>query len=177
VSERTNLRGVAVTMSAERIPKGGWRVAAELGSPAAPLDLELAREREGVASAGRARVWLAVNATSSALNAALGLRVLEQTLAPGFSIEESLHAEVNLRFDTTEGRTEITVHEQAGDGAATAEASIEIPDDGDPIVRHAQGAPRRFEAGKRRVVGDEPAPGRTRNAGAGWEVRRASPRT
>jgi plasmid stability protein len=27
------------------------------------------------------------------------------------------------------------------------------------------------------VVGDEPAPGRTRNAGAGWEVRRASART
>ncbi len=143
VSERTELRGlsgVLGTSSAEPTARG-WRVNGRLGSPASPLELALTRAREGAPEAvARARLWVMVDATSSALTAALDLRMIEQTFAAGVSGDHGLHAEANLRFDPTAERTEVTVdHTEAGDGAATVEASIEVPDAGDPIVRHAQG--------------------------------------
>ncbi|MGO9833589.1 MAG: hypothetical protein ACLP1X_05180 [Polyangiaceae bacterium] len=143
VSERTELRGVSVnvaTSSAEPAAKGS-RVEAGLGSPATPLDLELTRARpDAKADVARARLWVTVDATSSALTAALDLRMIEQTFATSVSADHWLHAEASLRFDPTAGRTEVRVDRiDAGDGAATADASIEVPDAGDAIVRHAHG--------------------------------------
>ncbi len=143
VSERVELRGLAValaTRSAEPTARG-WRVEAGLGSPTNPLEVALTRAREAApAAAARARLWVTVDATSSALTAAVDLRVLEQTFAASVSADHGLHAETSLRFDPIAGRTEITLdHAEAGDGAMTAEASIEVPDAGDPIVRHAHG--------------------------------------
>ena len=66
--------------------------------------------------------------------------MVDQTFAPTVSADHWFHAEAAARFDTAAGRTEVTIdHTEAGDGAASAEASVEIPDMGDPIVRHAQG--------------------------------------
>ena len=59
---------------------------------------------------------------------------------PNLPVAERLHAEASARFDAGAGRTEITLdHTDLGQGVATAEASVELPDSGDPVVRHAQG--------------------------------------
>jgi hypothetical protein len=143
VSERTELRGVAVNLATSSVEPTarGSRVAAALGSPATPLELELTRARpDAKADMARARLWVTIDATSSALTAALDLRMIEQTFAASVSADHWFHAETSLRFDPTAGRTEVRVDRvDAGDGAATAEASIEIPDAGDLVVRRAHG--------------------------------------
>ena len=143
VIERSALTGVGLTLStgsAEPAARG-WRVGAGLGSPAAPLDLVLTRTPRGAkAAAARAKLWLTVQATSSAVTAALDLRMLEQAFAASVSAEHWLHAEANIRFDPAAKKTEIILDKvEAGDGAATAEASIDLPDTGDPVVRRAHG--------------------------------------
>lgn len=142
VSERVHLRGVSVvvsTSSAEPAQRG-WRVQVALGSQTDPLALELTRTiGAGPAQVARAGLWLAADATSSAVTATVDLRMNEQTFAASVSAHHWLHVEAGLRFDPTAGRTEITLdHAEAGDGAATAEASIEVPDAGDPVLRHAR---------------------------------------
>jgi hypothetical protein len=143
LSERTELEQlsatVAVTSAAPRT--NGFRVVAKVGSPNNPLELELTRVREGVSSGrARARFWLTVDANSSVLTAALDLRMLDQSFAASVSADHWLHSEATARFDPIARRTEVTLdHTVAGDGAATAEASVEIPDDGQPMVRSAHG--------------------------------------
>ncbi len=140
--ERTELRGVAVdvaTSSAEPTARG-WRVHVALGSPATPLELGLSRARTGAPLGdARGKLWATVDATSSRLSAILDLRLVDQTFDASVSADHGLHAEANVRFDPAAGRTDVTLdHTEAGDGAATAEASIEVPDAGYPIVRHAR---------------------------------------
>lgn len=143
VSERSELRGLAIGVAMRPVapPAHGWRVTAELGSPAAPLELALTRASAGSwAGAARARAWLNVDATASALSAALDLHMLDQTFAASVSADHFIHAEARVRFDPAAGLTELTLdHTQAADGAATAEASIEVPDVGQPIVQYARG--------------------------------------
>jgi hypothetical protein len=142
VSERIRLDGISMALATGRAAnEAGWRVHAALGSPASPLELKLARIPEGSPeAAAEARLWVTLDATSSTLTAALDLRMVEQTFAANVSADHWLYAEAGLRFDPTAQRTQITLeHIAAGDGAATAEASLEVPDAGDPIVRHAHG--------------------------------------
>jgi translocation and assembly module TamB len=138
--ERTELRGLSAAWVATPAAKG-WRVQARLGSPETPLTLDVERQRRGAPAGGaRASLWLTVDATSTALTAAIDLHVLEQSLAAELPGDDRLHAEANARFDATAGRTAITLdHTDLAAGAATIEASIEVPDSGDPIVRHARG--------------------------------------
>ena len=143
VESRTELRGVAIalaTMPAQP-PERGWRAQVGLGSPAQPVELELTRAPAGAgaqASSARAKLWLTVDATSSALSAALNLRMTEQTFAASLSANRWLHAEARLRFDPAAGRTDLAIdHTEAGDGAVTADVAMELPDRGDPVVRHA----------------------------------------
>ena len=143
VVDRTELRGLGLALATGLAakPATGASVEAQLGSMATPLDLELAREHEGVpVGAAKAKLWMQVDATSLALTAAIDLRMVDQTFAASVSADRWLHAEARLRFDPAAARTEITIdHTSAGDGAATAEASIELPDVGDPVVRSAHG--------------------------------------
>jgi translocation and assembly module TamB len=140
VFERTTMGGVAATASAEPA-SAGWQVHAELGSPASPLELGVARDRDGVpAGTGRARLWLAADASSSALSAAVDVQVLEQTFVADLGRPDWLHAEASARFDPAAGMTTVTVERTVlAGGAATTEGSVEVPDAGDPVVRHAQG--------------------------------------
>jgi translocation and assembly module TamB len=143
VVERTEARGLTASLAASKAGAtgGGWRVDVRLGSRDAPLELELTRGRDGVeAGAARARMWLMVDADSSALSATLDLRMIDQTFAASVSADHWLHAEAGLRFNPAAGRTQVTFdHVEAGDGAAIAEASIEVPDVGEPIVHRAHG--------------------------------------
>jgi translocation and assembly module TamB len=140
VAERTSVRGVSLAFEATPTANG-WRAQAGLGSPAAPLDLQVDHApADAPAGAARATLWLTIDATSSALTAGVDLHVLEQTFSPNLPVDERLHAEASARFDAIAGRTEITLdHTDFGQGMATATASVELPDSGDPIVRHAQG--------------------------------------
>ncbi len=142
VSERSVLQGVSLAMVATPAPQGGgWRIEGGLGASSRPLDLDATRERrDAPPDTVRAKLWASVDATSSALNAVLDLRGVQQSVAPSVVVDEVLHAEAHVRFDATAGRTTVTLeHTQAGDRAATVEGTIEIPDAGDPLVRHAQG--------------------------------------
>jgi translocation and assembly module TamB len=140
VSERDAMHGVGLEISAERADVG-WQIHAQAGSPSAPLALALERDRGGSpADTGRASLWLDADASSSVVSVRVQVNVLDQTFAPGFSGGEWVHAEASARFDPAAGRTTVTVaRTTAGGGAATAEALLEIPDHGDPLVRHAEG--------------------------------------
>jgi translocation and assembly module TamB len=143
VAARNALRGLALeltTASAEPAARG-WSVAAHLGAPASPLDLELTRTPEdGEARAAHAHLWLTLAANASTVAAALDFRTLQQTFAPDVPAEHHLHAEANLRFEPAAGRTEVRIdHTDADDGAVTADASVDVFDAGDPIVRTASG--------------------------------------
>jgi translocation and assembly module TamB len=140
VFDRTELRGLAVAGRAESTAKG-WRLAAGLGSSTDPLDLQLTREQRGAAAAAaRASLWVTVDASSLAITAVLDLRLIEQTFAPRISADHGLHVEGSVQFDPAAGRTEIGLdHTEAGDGAATARAVIDVSDAGAAIVRSASG--------------------------------------
>jgi translocation and assembly module TamB len=140
--EHSELRGLAlaVTATAAEAPIKGARVQLAFGSPAKPLELGVTRTlSNAAASSARAWFWLTVDATSAAVHSAFDLRMLEQTFAASVAADHWLHAEANVSFDPVAGRTNVTVdHTEAGDGAATVEASVEIPDAGDPVVRRAR---------------------------------------
>ena len=139
VVERTTLSGLGVALVATPAARG-WRVNIELGSPTKPLDLELARAIAATRAAAKAKLALTLDATSEVVNAAVDLQMMEQSFAPNVAADHWLHAEAGLRFDPAAGKTEITLdHTQAGDGAASAFASVEVPDSGDPVVRQAHG--------------------------------------
>ncbi|MCL2449705.1 MAG: hypothetical protein FWD17_12230, partial [Polyangiaceae bacterium] len=142
VVETTDLRGLALTMVASPagLPVPAWRAKATLGTEGAPVELELVRKEAGArASLARAKLWMTLGATPSALTAAIDLRMLEQSFAERVSADHWLHAEANARFDEARGQTEVTLDRiEAGDAAATAEASIVVPDGGQPVVRRAR---------------------------------------
>jgi translocation and assembly module TamB len=139
VVERDGVRGLGASLAAEP-DRSGWRVRLAAGTVDAPLDLELTRERAGPsAGAARARFSLGADVSASALGVACDLRVLEQSLVPSIELGD-WHAEVSARFDPAARRTAVTLDRvRAAAGAATIDASLEVPDEGDPIVRHAQG--------------------------------------
>jgi hypothetical protein len=143
VSEHTSLSGLALTLGTSPAAPAapGWRVDVGLGSPAAPLELNLSRSRAGSeAATARASAWLAVAASSNAMTAALDLRMLDQTFAASVSADHWLHVEAGARFVPAAKMTEVTLDSiEVGDGSATAQASIEVPDAGAPIVHHAHG--------------------------------------
>ena len=139
VASRTELGGLGASLNTAPAPEG-WRASASLGTSAKPLELEVSRAEGDKKAAARAKVWLALDASPSAAKAALDLRMLSQTFAPSVSADHWLHAEAALRFDAKAGKTFVAIdHTDAGDGAVSVEASAELPDHGDPVVRHAQG--------------------------------------
>ncbi|MGD0674864.1 MAG: hypothetical protein ABSC94_05560 [Polyangiaceae bacterium] len=143
VSDRTDLGGISMTLAASSAEPAarGWRVQAALGSSASPLLLALSRTfGAGRTQGARAKLWFTVDASPSALKAAIDLRMIEQTFAGNLTPGHWVHAEANVRFEPAAGRTEVLLdHAEAGDGAATAEGSLEVNDAGDAIVRHARG--------------------------------------
>ncbi|MGH7437327.1 MAG: hypothetical protein ACRENE_16745, partial [Polyangiaceae bacterium] len=138
--EHTALYGLAVSFAAEP-ERDGWRISGGLGSEDAPLDLRLTRERDGSPPAvAHAGLWLALNATSSQARAALDLRVIDQTFFDGVPSVPPLHVEADVAFAPDSKSTTLKVHDTgAGEGTVTTEATVDLPDDGSPRVRHAQG--------------------------------------
>ncbi|HEY2514885.1 MAG TPA: hypothetical protein VGI39_28660 [Polyangiaceae bacterium] len=139
VASRTELGGLGLALKTATAAEG-WTASASLGTAAKPLELDVSRAQGDAKAAARAAVWLVLDASSSAAKAALDLRMVSQTFAPSVAADHWLHAEAALRFDPGAGKTLVTIdHTDAGDGAVNADASIELLDHGDPIVKHAQG--------------------------------------
>ena len=138
--ERIDVSGLSLALSTERAGTG-WRLLGGLGAPGAPLAVVVGTERDdGHRNTAKAAAWLTLDVTPATLVSAVDLRVLEQTFAPQFAVEERLHSHATARFDPTAGRTEITLDQlDAGDGVATTRASVWVPDQGDPVVQHAEG--------------------------------------
>ena len=137
--ERDDVRGIGATVTGEPF-RGGWRVLAAIGSPGVPVGLDVQRERDSAPSeTARARVYLTADATASALNVTCDLKGLVQSFVPSIEAGD-WHAEAIARFEPDAGRTTIALARvSAAAGAGTAEASLEVPDEGLPIVRHAEG--------------------------------------
>jgi hypothetical protein len=141
VIERDAVRGVGLAMTSEPAP-GGWRVRVQAGSPARPLELALDRAiGEAPSGTARTQLWLSLEANAAGASVRANVKVLEQTFAPGFPAGDWLHLEGDAHFDPAAGRTTLEVQRTSGaGGAVTTEATIEVPDQGDPVVHHAQGA-------------------------------------
>jgi hypothetical protein len=139
--DRTTVSGLALVLAARDAdrPAQGWQLHAQLGSPARDFAVERTGAG-GVQGAARGNLVVTVDASPASLGATLDLRTTEQTFAAGVSAGRWLHAEASARFDPAAGRTAIHVDRlEAAEGAATAEASIDLPDAGDPVVREAHG--------------------------------------
>ncbi|HWL84633.1 MAG TPA: hypothetical protein VNO21_02455, partial [Polyangiaceae bacterium] len=136
VSERIALRGLGLHADVD-----SSHLRANIGAASAPLDLEIARDRGGApAGDAHARLWLTADLASSQLAATIDLEAPKQTFVQGLGATHLLHAEARARFDAASGKTDISlVHTFAADGIATAEAAIELPDGGLPVVHHAEG--------------------------------------
>jgi uncharacterized protein involved in outer membrane biogenesis len=80
-------------------PEGhGFALAATLGSPAAPLTVDVTRTRDGAAAGeARARLAASVTASPSAASARLDIAVERQTLAPETRVHDVAHAEASAR--------------------------------------------------------------------------------
>ena len=136
--ERLRVDGIALHATLKQAGRA-FALAAELGTPEAPLVLTIDRTRDG-AAAGEARARLAAQLAASPAEATakIDLEVLSQTLAPETKVKEVAHLEADARFG--DGRVHVTVHKtRVGDGAATTEAELELPDGGAPRVVHAEG--------------------------------------
>jgi len=142
VTQQTELNGLALELATHKAtaPTPGYGVALRLGSSDRPLDLILTHSTRGSQSAvARAKAWFRVDANSTDVRAELDLRMVEQTLLATISAQHWLHTEASLRFDPSSERTQLQIeHTQAGDDAAKLDASIEIPDHGELLVRSAQ---------------------------------------
>ncbi len=145
VVERDGLQGLGAALAIAPA-EHGWKVHAELGTPGAPLDLAVQRAPAGAPAAdARAKLSLVADVSGAALDAAADVRVDRQSflkLGADASLagQSWLHAEVGARFDSEHGMTSIALkHAQAAAGAATAEASVDLPDTGDPVVHSARG--------------------------------------
>ncbi len=143
VLDRSELHGLGLALSAAPAPAGtrGWELQAGLGSTPVPLEVSLSRQPTGAAAqTARARFSLTVDATSSDVTTALDLRMLEQTFAASVAADHWLHAEAAVHFDPSAGMTQVRIERTlAGDGAATLDAAIDLPDAGDPSIREAHG--------------------------------------
>ncbi len=138
---RERLRVDGLALHATLAPAGrGFALSAVLGTKEAPLVLAVERTRDGVA-AGEARAKLAAQLTASPAeaDARVDLEVLSQTLSPSTPVKEVAHVEADARFG--DGRVRVRVHKtRVGDGAATTDADVELPDGGAPRIVHAEGA-------------------------------------
>jgi hypothetical protein len=126
---RYRAEGLGLSAAYEK-DAGGWRVGAKLGG-------EIGVEREP-AGRGRGKLTATVELTTHAAKLALDAQVLEQTLGP--KVKDLIHLEGEARFDPKTKRVAMEVRQsRVADGAATIDAAIELPDEGPPLVTHAEG--------------------------------------
>lgn len=141
VVERDTVEHLAFDLEAQARPADGVaRLVASAGRPDAPLLVRVARQREGTAAPLTATALLSLEAqlTHTELTATLDVRVRHQNLLPGVAVNRLAHAEARLHFDTESGRIEADLRRLTlFDDAATADASLSLPNRGPPVVTRA----------------------------------------
>ncbi|HEX8789401.1 MAG TPA: hypothetical protein VF765_00515 [Polyangiaceae bacterium] len=132
VVERDSIRGLGAAVRAE--PSGqGWRVEASAGTIAEPLDVHVTQEWDDGQPARETQVGisLATSLTASMLDVSVNL---------SFPDVGRWHADASASFDPAASRTRVAIERVASaSGSLMLDASIELPDDGTPFVRRAQG--------------------------------------
>ncbi|MCU1276622.1 MAG: hypothetical protein JWM53_168, partial [bacterium] len=138
---RERLRVDGLSLHTTLVPDGrGFRIAAQLGVPEAPLPLTIDRTRDGVAAGdARVRLWVVLNASPTEAAARADVEVLAQTLSPSTPLQKAAHVEASARFG--DGALSLALaNARLADGAATAEAKLDLPDAAPIRVEHAEGA-------------------------------------
>ncbi|AKV00410.1 hypothetical protein AKJ09_07073 [Labilithrix luteola] len=140
VVERDELRGLQLHVHAEPVADE-WHVRASLGSGETPVELGLSRTLDD-APAGEAVAKLHLNADATAddVVATLDVQLAKQTFGPQLAVTHLAHVEARSHFDEAAGKTTITLNRATlADDIASSEASIDLPDHGAPLLRHAEG--------------------------------------
>lgn len=132
IVERDSIHGLGAAVETEATGKG-WRLQVVAGSIAEPLDVRVTQERDDGSRPHEARVGVSLATT---LTASM-LDVSADVSLPDLG---SWHADASARFDPSAGRTSVAVQRvTSASGAVMLDAAIELPDDGVPLVRRAQG--------------------------------------
>lgn len=126
VMETDAIRGLEIAAVAEP-SANGWRVR---GRADAPRAVDLTRDREGSIERARATFALVADMSTSALTIASNADVLGTG---------EVHVDATARFEPANHRIAIAVDDVRVAGAATAKASIRLPDEGDALLEHAEG--------------------------------------
>lgn len=129
--ERTSLRGLAL-----RATPRSEGLHAEIGAPDAPRDLELARGSDEA----RAKAWIVADVSREDASIAADVEIAHQSFVDS-GVKKLLHAEAAAHFDPAAQKTTITVaNTTVGGDVASATASIELSDQGSPLVRKSEGS-------------------------------------
>ena len=165
VVETLDVRGLGVDL-VTKPDVGVWRLHATIGATDAPLSLDVVRERDGAPPmTARAKLSLTADLSTSTLTVASHANVLAQSFAPSMENGE-WHTHATAHFEPSARRTIVVFdHVRAAAGAASAEATLELPDEADPILRHATG-----DIDGARLLAWLPAGARTRMRGGASEA-------
>ncbi len=138
VVERVDLSGLAIALTTTR-GAGGPGIEIAIGAIDAPREIEVVRTRDGAAKAARFALGFALGADAKAAHVMLGVDVRRQEFVEGIAPGEGLRLAANATFDGDAERTSISLEQaELGAGVASAKASVEIPDDGAPLVHHLE---------------------------------------
>ncbi|HEX5655600.1 MAG TPA: hypothetical protein VFX59_00325 [Polyangiales bacterium] len=129
VVERDTLRELSLDVDAQPVAQGTRLL---VRTSEKPVDFERSSRR------ARGTLALAIDATAHEAALALHVKVAQQDLVPELAVKDLALLQARAVF--ANGASEISVRTlELGDGAASAEAELTLPDQGAPRVRHAQG--------------------------------------
>ncbi len=144
--ERAELQGLSAAMTAAPAPasEGGWGLDLSLGSSESPLDITLTRTPRDTPQTvfARAGLWIEAHVDGHELTTTFDMRWQDPSRSAGLPAQHWLQGVGRLSFDPSRGRTEVTIAQsgEAGDTAVGLNASVEIPDDGAPVIDRARGS-------------------------------------
>lgn len=140
VIERDALRGLDLHVDAATVG-GEWHLRAAVGSAPSAGALELSRIRnDAVIGDARAQLHVSADATAHDVAATLDVELAKQSFAPDLAVTHLAHVQARGHFDEAASKTTITIDRATvADGIATSTASVDLLDQGAPLLRHAEG--------------------------------------
>ncbi|HVY48173.1 MAG TPA: hypothetical protein VHB21_19930, partial [Minicystis sp.] len=135
VVERDTVTGLVLVVAAR--PDGaGTRIAASIGSSAAPVEIALSRTAAGATSSARVRARVALGASATDASADIDVAIVEQDIVAGASVAQLADVHAAARFDPRAGRTSLELARGLlADGAVALAGALDVPDAARPVVR------------------------------------------
>lgn len=137
--ERDHVQGLKLDLRVAPLAPSA-RLVLALGSPKQPLELTAERHRdEATSNVAKGRLSLNVEMGPNDAKMALDVQILQQDLAPGYTLDRLAHLDAEAQFDGGAGQTKLTIKRvELGDGAAVAEALLRLPDRGSSVLETAR---------------------------------------